>query len=200
MIKETHGARMTKELIELAKVLNGEMADLKVILTNMEEEIVKREQEHSFMPFINEMKDKLDNISVRMFNYTQTDEEIIFREFVEEKFEQFMQGSNIDFRLFGESDFIIKSSERKLFTFLKVILLFSIKTDSTKVHIHQNCNYIFIKFDGDYSKVKSIDERPIDSHTATLLDSLDRFGKQCHLEFTYNKMVSEIGFKLSFRK
>jgi hypothetical protein len=200
MIKETCGERMSKELIEIAKVLNGEMSDLKVILSDMEEAIIEKEQEQSFMPFIEMMKDKLDNISVRMFKYTQSEENIIFRKFVVEKFEQFMQGSNIDFKLFGENDFIIKTSEGKLFTFLKIILLFAIKTSSSKVHIHQNDNYIFLKLDGDYSLVKSIDGEPADTHTASLLEAFSRFAAKCQLEFSYNKMVSEIGFKLSFKK
>jgi len=191
---------MTKELIELTKVLNEDMSDLKVILANMEKEITTKEQEQSFMPYILKMKDKLDNISVRMFKYTQVDEDIIFREFVEEKFDKFIQRSSIDFRLFGEIDFVITSSERKLFTFLKVLLLLAIKTDSKKVHFHQNSNYIFIKFDGDYSKISQDSALPIDSHTKTLLESLDRFASQCHLEFNYNKMVSEVGFKLSFKR
>ncbi|OUR96469.1 hypothetical protein A9Q84_08960 [Halobacteriovorax marinus] len=191
---------MTKELIELANVLNNEMSELKLILNNMEDEVIKREEESSFMPFINQMKDKLDNISVRMFKYSQVDEDIVFRSFIEDKLDQLMQGSDIDFKLIGEMDFIIKSSERKLFTFLKIILLLAIKTDSHKVHIHQNTNYIFIKFNGDYSLIAPNEIKPIDNHTSALLESLNRFGDQCHLEFNYNKMVSEVGFKLSFKK
>jgi Mg2+ and Co2+ transporter CorA len=197
---------MSTELIELAKNLNSDMAELKILLARIEAELIKIDQQDSFAPFIEQMKHKFDDISVQMFKYTQTDQVIKIFPFLKTRVHEISEGTDVEFKLFGEEDFLIRSSNQKLFTFFKVILLLGIKTESTNIRIYQTKNSILIKQNGMNTESISFENddphiyRKEDEQISKLIGSLEKFSSQCHLKFSISKMVSEKGFKLQFKR
>lgn len=197
---------MTTELIEIATGLNKDMADLKILLAKIEAELIKIDQQESFAPYIEEMKSKFDEISVQMFKHTQSDQVIKILPFLKARIDEISRGSQIDFQLFGDEDFIIRTSNQKLFTFFKIILLLGIKTQAKEIRIYQSKNTILIKQDAkDISGIEFSNSDPTlnikeDEQISKLKSSLAKFSKQCHLNFTIDKMVSEPGIKLQFKR
>jgi hypothetical protein len=197
---------MTKELIQLASDMNNEMAELKTILASIEKELKRIDQEESFEPYIKQMKNKFDEISVQMFKYTQSDQIIQVFPFIRERIEEIKKGTNIEFNLYGEEEFIIRTSNQKLFTFFKVVLLLGIKVDSSSIRIYQTKNSLLIKQNGtSTNSVPFENNDPLlipseDDQITKLLTAIRKFSKQCHLDFSIKKMVSEKGFKLHFTR
>lgn len=197
---------MTNELIQLATSINGEMAELKLILASIESELKRIDQEESFGPYIEKMKNKFDEISVQMFKYTQSDQIIQVFPFIQDRIEDIRKGTDVEFTLFGEEEFIIRTSNQKLFTFFKVILLLAIKVETSSIRIYQTKNSILIKQNGASTNSIPFDNNdPLliiseDEQITKLLTAIKKFSKQCHLDFSINRMVSEKGFKLHFSR
>ncbi|WP_127714604.1 hypothetical protein [Halobacteriovorax sp. HLS] len=191
---------MSNELINLAHELNKEMSELKIILAKMEHEIAHLEQSESFAPFIEQMKSKFDKISVDMFRYTQSDQIINVIAFINSRLEEIKKGTNFNFQFFGEEEFVINTSNQKLFTFFKVTILLALKIETKKIRIYHTKNTLLFKFDSQKDKILSTQELESDDQIAKLFLSIKKFANQCHLEFKMEKMISEKGHKMTLSR